>query len=142
MLCCCSAEPCNASFGGDVPGHKGIGPDFCRGLVGSDYSATSTTRQVASYLAGRDALAERSCRPGEQGCRKPVIQGANNMVHSLVWLLAHPHSALARWFTNASSAMVVVTATTIVALARKLLVALWKYVSAGVVIEGAEMKAV
>jgi hypothetical protein len=30
--------------------------------------------------------------------------------------------------------------TTIVALARKLLVALWKYVSAGVVIEGAMMR--
>ena len=32
--------------------------------------------------------------------------------------------------------------TTIVALARKLLVALWKYVTAGVVIEGAVMKTV
>ena len=31
--------------------------------------------------------------------------------------------------------------TTIVALARKLLVALWKYVTAGIVIEGAVMKA-
>jgi transposase len=31
--------------------------------------------------------------------------------------------------------------TTIVALARKLLVALWKYVTTGVVIEGATMKA-
>ncbi|BAB52400.1 transposase [Mesorhizobium japonicum MAFF 303099] len=31
--------------------------------------------------------------------------------------------------------------TTIVALARKLLVALWKYVTAGVVIKGALMKA-
>ena len=30
--------------------------------------------------------------------------------------------------------------TTIVALARKLLVALWKYVTAGVLIEGAAMK--
>lgn len=30
--------------------------------------------------------------------------------------------------------------TTIVALARKLLVALWKYVTSGVVIEGAAMK--
>jgi transposase len=30
--------------------------------------------------------------------------------------------------------------TTIVALARKLLVALWKYVTAGVIIEGAVMK--
>lgn len=32
--------------------------------------------------------------------------------------------------------------TTLVALARKLLVALWKYVTAGVVIEGSVMKAV
>jgi transposase len=32
--------------------------------------------------------------------------------------------------------------TTIVALARKLLVALWKYVTAGIVIEGAVMKPV
>jgi transposase len=31
--------------------------------------------------------------------------------------------------------------TTIVALARKLLVALWRYITAGVVIEGAVMKA-
>jgi transposase len=31
--------------------------------------------------------------------------------------------------------------TTIVALARKLLIALWKYVTLGVVIEGAVMKA-
>ena len=31
--------------------------------------------------------------------------------------------------------------TTIVALARKLLVALWKYVTAGIVIEGVTMKA-
>ncbi len=32
--------------------------------------------------------------------------------------------------------------TTIVALARKLLVALWKHVTAGVVVEGAVMKAI
>ena len=32
--------------------------------------------------------------------------------------------------------------TTIVALARKLLVALWKYATSGVIIEGAAMKAV
>jgi transposase len=51
-----------------------------------------------------------------------------------------PQSALARWFEertrNGGGRK---TAT--VALARKLFVALWKYVSAGVVIEGAVMKA-
>jgi transposase len=55
-----------------------------------------------------------------------------------LWLRHQPHSALARWFhervgDNGGR----LRKTTIVALARKLLVALWKYVSAGVVIEGA-----
>jgi transposase len=56
-----------------------------------------------------------------------------------LWLRHQPQSALARWFDertrNGAGRK-----TAIVALARKLLVALWKYVSAGVVIEGAVMK--
>src|SRR3981189_2865814 len=56
--------------------------------------------------------------------------------------VAEPQSALALWFEervrrNGGR----LKKTTIVALARKLLVALWKYVTAGVVIEGALMKA-
>ena len=52
-----------------------------------------------------------------------------------------PQSALTQWFEervrrNGGR----LRKTTIVALARKLLVALWKYVTAGVVIEGAAMK--
>ena len=59
-----------------------------------------------------------------------------------LWLRHQPQSALALWFKervkrNGSR----MKKTTIVALARKLLVALWKYVTAGVVIEGAVMKA-
>ena len=52
-----------------------------------------------------------------------------------------PQSALALWFkerVNRNGGRL--KKTTIVALARKLLVALWKYVTAGVVIEGAIMK--
>jgi transposase len=59
-----------------------------------------------------------------------------------LWLRHQPHSALSQWFTDrvrASGSRQ--RKTTIVALARKLLVALWKYVTAGVVIEGAMMKA-
>ena len=58
-------------------------------------------------------------------------------------LVAHqPQSALALWFKervmrNGGR----LKRTTIVALARKLLIALWKYVTFGVVIEGAVMKA-
>lgn len=58
-----------------------------------------------------------------------------------LWLRHQPDSMLARWFQDRvarnggrlKKAM-------ILALARKLMVALWKYVTAGVVIEGAAMK--
>ena len=55
-----------------------------------------------------------------------------------LWLRHLPGSALTLWFQdrierNGGRRR----KTTIVALARKLLVALWKYVSAGVVLEGA-----
>lgn len=58
-----------------------------------------------------------------------------------LWLRHQPDSALARWFharvkRNGGR----LRKTTIVALARKLLVALWKYATAGVVIEGAIVK--
>jgi len=59
-----------------------------------------------------------------------------------LWLRHQPKSALAIWFKKrvAKNAGRMKTPM-IVALARKLLVALWKYVSSGVVIEGAIMKA-
>ena len=58
-----------------------------------------------------------------------------------LWLRHQPQSALARWF-NAQGLRGRKTwrKTAIVALARKLLVALWKLVTHGVVIEGAVMK--
>jgi transposase len=62
---------------------------------------------------------------------------------SWLWLRHQPHSALALWFQkrvahNGGR----FKKSAIVALARKLLVALWKYVTAGVVIEGAVIKEV
>ncbi len=60
-----------------------------------------------------------------------------------LWLRNQPSSALTRWFhERVMRNWGRLKKTTIVALARKLLVALWKYVTAGVVIEGAVMKAV
>ena len=59
-----------------------------------------------------------------------------------LWLRRQPQSALARWFhervTRNGGRL---RKSTIVALARKLLVALWKYVTAGVVIDGAVVRA-
>ncbi|TCR68961.1 hypothetical protein EV561_1443 [Rhizobium sp. BK376] len=54
-----------------------------------------------------------------------------------LWLRHQPKSTLALWFKERSASN---AGRLIVALARELLVALWKYVSSGVVIEGAIMK--
>ncbi len=58
------------------------------------------------------------------------------------WLRHQPNSALSRWFqARVGAAKGRVRRIAIVALARKLLVALWRYVTQGVVPEGAELKA-
>ncbi|KKW94072.1 transposase [Sphingobium chungbukense] len=60
---------------------------------------------------------------------------------SWFWLLHQPDSALSRWFhsrTNLAGCRRRQPA--IVALARKLIIALWKFVQHGVVIDGAVMK--
>jgi transposase len=57
-----------------------------------------------------------------------------------LWLRHQPDTALSRWFHERVATVSKARKRTIVALARKLLVALWKYVSAGVVIEGAILK--
>ncbi|GBR37168.1 hypothetical protein AA101099_0623 [Neoasaia chiangmaiensis NBRC 101099] len=55
-----------------------------------------------------------------------------------LWLRYQPETALARWFHEHVGARSTRSRkTAIVALARKLLVALWKYVTGGVVIDGA-----
>ena len=59
-----------------------------------------------------------------------------------LWLRYQPDAALTRWFhERVSHSGGRGRKVAIVALARKLLVALWKYVTAGVVIEGATMTA-
>ena len=60
---------------------------------------------------------------------------------SWLWLRHQPDTALARWFhervqRNGGR----LKKPMIVAVARKLLIALWQYATAGVIIEGATMK--
>ena len=124
---------------------KGVGPDFAAVLWSEGlYRNFSNRRQVAAYAG----LAPTPWRSGsiarEQGVSKAGNPRLRTTMIQLAWLwLRHqPGSALARWFKErVALARTSVRKTTIVALARKLLVALWKYVSAGVVIEGAVMKA-
>src|SRR5208283_3455309 len=107
-------------------------------------SATSTIVASSPLMLGwrrRPGKADPSDR--EQGVSKAGNPRLRAILIELAWLwLRHqPQSALALWFKervkrNGGR----MKKTIIVALARKLLVALWKYVTAGIVIEGAVMK--
>ena len=93
-------------------------------------------RQVAAYAGLAPNREQGISQSGNPRLRTTMIQLA------WLWLRHQPDSALALWFQdrvkrNGGR----LRKTTIVALARKLLVALWKYVTAGVVIEGIVMKA-
>ena len=119
---------------------KGIGANFAAVLwLEAFYRNFANRRQVAAYAG----LAATPWRSGgieqEQGVSKAGNPRLRTTMIQLAWLwLRHQgQSALARWFKAQSQRG---RKRAIVALARKLLVALWKYVTQGVAIEGAVMK--
>jgi transposase len=122
---------------------KGIGPEFAAILWSEGlFRHFDNRRQVASYAGLAPTPWQSGSVDREQGVSKAGNPRLRTTLIQLAWLwLRHqPHSALALWFEervrrNGGR----LKKTTIVALARKLLVALWKYVTAGVVIEGAVM---
>lgn len=121
-------------------GLKAMGANFAAVLWSEAfYRHFANRRQLAAYAG----LAPTPWRSGsierEQGVSKAGNPRLRTMMIQLAWLwLRHqPQSALARWFKAHSQRG---RKTAIVALARKLLVALWKYVTSGVIIEGAVMK--
>ena len=125
---------------------KGVGPEFAAVLWSEGlFRHFDNRRQVASYAGLAPTPWQSGSINREQGVSKAGNPRLRTTMIQLAWLwLRHqPHSALARWFherveRNGGRQR----KTTIVALARKLLVALWKYVSAGVVIEGAVVSSV
>jgi transposase len=127
-------------------GLKGIGADIA-GILWSEglFRTFANRRQVAAYAGLAPTPWKSGSIDREQGVSKAGNPRLRTIMIQLAWLwLRHqPHSALSQWFKDrvrASGSRQ--RKTTIVALARKLLVALWKYVTSGVVIEGAVMKAV
>jgi transposase len=124
---------------------NGIGPEFTAVLwLEGLFRHFDNRRQIASYAGLAPTPWQSGSVDHEQGVSKAGNPRLRTTLIQLAWLwLRHqPQSALALWFkervTRNGGRL---KKTTIVALARKLLVALWKYVTAGVVIEGAVMKA-
>jgi transposase len=119
-----------------------LGPNFAAVLWSEAFSRPfANRRQVAAYAG----LAATPWRSGgiarEQGVSKAGNPRLRTTMIQLAWLGGRhqPQSALTLWFKAHSARG---RKRTIVALARKRLVALWKDVTSGVVIEGAVMKTV
>lgn len=123
---------------------RGIGAEFAAVLSSECfYRNFDNRRQVAAYAG----LAPTPWQSGSIDREQGVSKAGNPRLRttliqmSWLWLQHQPHSALAKWYKervhlNGGR----MKKSTIVALARKLLVALWKYVASGVVMEGVVMK--
>jgi transposase len=123
---------------------KGIGPGFA-GVLWSEglFRHFDNRRQLSAYAG----LAPTPWQSGSVNHEQGVSKAGNPRLRAILvemawlWLRHQSGSALARWYhdrVRRSGGRMKKVA--IVALARKLLVALWKYVTAGVIIEGAAMK--
>jgi transposase len=123
---------------------KGIGAEFATVLWSEGlFRNFDNRRQVAAYAGLAPTPWQSGTVNREQGVAKSGNPRLRTTMLQLAWLwLRHqPESALSRWFherVNRNGGRF--RKTMITALARKLLVALWKYVTAGVVIEGATMR--
>jgi transposase len=124
---------------------RAIGPEGAAVLAREAfYRRFENRRQVASFgglapspwQSGRVERDQGISKAGNAHLRKTMIQLA------WLWRRHQPASALSRWFRERAHGKDKRTRRIlIVALARKLLVALWRYVSAGIVPEGAVFKA-
>ncbi len=120
---------------------KGIGPKFAAILWSEGlFRHYDNRRQLAAYAG----LAPTPWQSGKIDREQGVSKSGNPRLRvaliqlSWLWLQHQSKSALARWFeARVARNGGRLRKSTIVALARKLLVALWKYVNAGVEIEGA-----
>lgn len=125
-------------------GLKGVGPEFASVLWSEGLCRSfANRRQVAAYAGLAPTPWQSGTVDREQGVSKAGNPRLRTTMIQLAWLwLRHqPDSALSRWFHERIERSRARRKTIIVALARKLLVALWRYVTAGIVIEGATMKA-
>lgn len=123
---------------------RGVGPDFAEIIWAEGlYRHFDNRRQLASYAG----LAPTPWQSGSISNEQGISKAGNPRLRSIMvqlswfWLLHQPESDLSRWFhervkLDGGRRKKV----TIIALARKLLIALWKFARHGVVIEGAVLK--
>ena len=123
----------------------GIGNELATVLVREGlFRSFANRKEVAAYAGLTPMPFASGDRHREQGISKagnPLLRKA--MVElAWLWLRYQPDSTLARWFTErVGSARGRIRKVTAIALVRKLLIALWRYLTAGLMPEGAHLKA-
>lgn len=123
----------------------GIGAEFAAVLWSEGlFRHFDNRRQVAAYAG----LAPTPWQSGTVAREQGVSKSGNGRLRSTLiqlawlWIRHQPGSELTKWFRNrVAQNGGRMKKTMITALARKLFVALWKYATAGVVIEGAAVRA-
>jgi len=124
---------------------RAIGPQTAAVLaLEAFYRRFDNRRQVAAFAGLAPSPWQSGAVVHDQGISKAGQPQLRKTMVELAWLWRRhqPGSALSRWFAQRARGQDRRRRRAlIVALARKLLVALWRYVSAGVVPEGAAFKA-
>jgi transposase len=120
---------------------KGIGPTGGQRLVHEVfYRDFDNRRQVGSYIGLTGTPYNSGSSVREQGIGKAGNRRAREVAIEIAWLwLSHqPDSELSRWFRErVGNHKGRIRRIAIVAMARKLMVALWRYLKTGVVPTGA-----
>ena len=124
---------------------RGIGENFSAVLVREGLPRSfANRRHLASYVG----IAPMPYQSGGMDRDRSISRAGNPRASTTLiqlawlWLRYQPGSALAAWFRERVGALQGRTRRiAIVAMARKLLIALWRYVETGVVPEGIEFRA-
>lgn len=124
---------------------KAIGPEFATTLVGEVfYREFANRRKLGSYVGLGSSPFCSGPVDRDQGISKAGNPTARSMMIELAWtwLRYQPGSALSIWFRErVGNLKGRPRRIAIVAMARKLLVALWRYLQTGLVPTGAVLKA-
>jgi transposase len=124
---------------------RGIGPEIATVLAREVfYREFANRRQVAAYAGLTPSPFASGDRSRDQG----ISEAGNALVRTTMvefawlWVRYQPDSRLTRWFVaRAQGSAGRIRRIAIVALARKLLVSLWRYLTQGLVPDGAALKA-
>lgn len=124
---------------------KGMGPALSSTLTREVYYRRfANRRQVASYIgitpsaydSGEGHRSQGISKAGNRLARVAIVEAA------WLWLRHQPDSALSQWFHERTQGQKGrIRRVMIVALARKLAIALWRYLETGLIPEGASLKA-